>query len=253
MTVTELARDENRIMTVDARVRRSTLTRTAKPIDPRAQQGALARDRARARAGASASGCRAARSTARAACRRTRGRATRRRRSPCAICSRGAARSRRDALDGVTISGGEPFEQPDGAARAARRPRRVAARARRSTSTSSATAAIRCARSRSDHARPARAARRDHPRALRRRPAARQRLARLAQPAARAAVRARPRALRRRTSTRRADAHGKRMQAAVEGGRVWMIGIPGRGDMARGRGAVREPRARRSTEVSWRR
>lgn len=44
----------------------------------------------------------------------------------------------------------------------------------------------------------------------------------------------------------------KRMQAAVEGGRVWMIGIPARGDMA----AVEALCASRGvalTEVSWRR
>ena len=49
-----------------------------------------------------------------------------------------------------------------------------------------------------------------------------------------------------------ADAEGKRMQAAVEGGRVWMIGIPGRGDMA----AVEALCANRGlalTKVSWRR
>lgn len=44
----------------------------------------------------------------------------------------------------------------------------------------------------------------------------------------------------------------KRMQAAVEGGRVWMIGIPGRGDMA----AVERLCASRGltlAQVSWRR
>jgi anaerobic ribonucleoside-triphosphate reductase activating protein len=49
-----------------------------------------------------------------------------------------------------------------------------------------------------------------------------------------------------------ADAGGKRIQAAVEGGRVWMIGIPGRGDMA----AVEALCASRGvalTKVSWRR
>ncbi|MCC7328328.1 MAG: 4Fe-4S cluster-binding domain-containing protein [Burkholderiales bacterium] len=49
-----------------------------------------------------------------------------------------------------------------------------------------------------------------------------------------------------------ADGQGKRMQAAVEGGRVWMIGIPGRGDMA----AVETLCASRGlalTHVSWRR
>lgn len=49
-----------------------------------------------------------------------------------------------------------------------------------------------------------------------------------------------------------ADAHGKRMQAAVEGKRVWMIGIPGRGDMA----AIESLCAARGlalTDVSWRR
>lgn len=48
------------------------------------------------------------------------------------------------------------------------------------------------------------------------------------------------------------DANGKRMQAAVEGGRIWMIGIPDRGDMAR----VEELCASRGLtleKVSWRR
>ena len=48
------------------------------------------------------------------------------------------------------------------------------------------------------------------------------------------------------------ESGGKRMQAAVEGGRVWMIGIPGRGDMA----AVETLCASRGltlTKVSWRR
>ncbi|MCC6869689.1 MAG: radical SAM protein [Burkholderiales bacterium] len=44
----------------------------------------------------------------------------------------------------------------------------------------------------------------------------------------------------------------KRMQAAVEGGRVWMIGIPGRGDMARVE-ALCAQRGLSLTEVSWRR
>jgi anaerobic ribonucleoside-triphosphate reductase activating protein len=49
-----------------------------------------------------------------------------------------------------------------------------------------------------------------------------------------------------------AAADGKRMQAAVEGGRVWLIGIPGRGDMA----AVESLCASRGLalkQVSWRR
>lgn len=44
----------------------------------------------------------------------------------------------------------------------------------------------------------------------------------------------------------------KRMQATVEGGRVWMIGIPGRGDMARVE-ALCASRGLALTEVSWRR
>ncbi|MBK9116003.1 MAG: radical SAM protein [Betaproteobacteria bacterium] len=47
-------------------------------------------------------------------------------------------------------------------------------------------------------------------------------------------------------------ADGKRMQAAIEGGRVWLIGIPDRGDMA----AVESLCASRGlalTQVSWRR
>ena len=49
-----------------------------------------------------------------------------------------------------------------------------------------------------------------------------------------------------------ADAGAKRMQVAVEGGRVWMIGVPARGDMARLE-AVCESRGVRLAEVSWRR
>jgi anaerobic ribonucleoside-triphosphate reductase activating protein len=48
-----------------------------------------------------------------------------------------------------------------------------------------------------------------------------------------------------------ADA-GKRMQATVEGGRVWMIRIPGRGDMAAVE-ALCASRGLTLTEVSWRR
>jgi len=49
-----------------------------------------------------------------------------------------------------------------------------------------------------------------------------------------------------------AEGAGKRMQASVEGGRVWMIGIPARGDMD----AVESLCASRGlalTQVSWRR
>ena len=49
-----------------------------------------------------------------------------------------------------------------------------------------------------------------------------------------------------------ADAHGKRMQAAVDGKRVWMIGIPGRGDMAAVEALCAE-RGLALTDVSWRR
>ncbi len=48
------------------------------------------------------------------------------------------------------------------------------------------------------------------------------------------------------------DAGGKRMQAAVEGGRVWMIGIPGRGDMAQVE-ALCASRGLALSKVSWRR
>jgi anaerobic ribonucleoside-triphosphate reductase activating protein len=48
------------------------------------------------------------------------------------------------------------------------------------------------------------------------------------------------------------EAEGKRMQAAVEGGRVWMIGIPGRGDMAAVE-ALCATRGLALTKVSWRR
>ena len=49
-----------------------------------------------------------------------------------------------------------------------------------------------------------------------------------------------------------AGAGGKRMQAAVEGGRVWMIGIPERGDMARVE-ALCASRGLALYKVSWRR
>jgi anaerobic ribonucleoside-triphosphate reductase activating protein len=49
-----------------------------------------------------------------------------------------------------------------------------------------------------------------------------------------------------------APADDKRMQATVEGGRVWMIGIPGRGDMAAVE-ALCASRGLTLTEVSWRR
>ncbi len=49
-----------------------------------------------------------------------------------------------------------------------------------------------------------------------------------------------------------ADTGGKRMQLAVEGGRVWMIGIPGRGDMA-AMEALCASRGLALTQVSWRR
>ncbi len=52
--------------------------------------------------------------------------------------------------------------------------------------------------------------------------------------------------------TEAADAAGKRMQATVEAGRVWMIGIPGRGDMAAVE-ALCASRGLTLTEVSWRR
>ena len=45
---------------------------------------------------------------------------------------------------------------------------------------------------------------------------------------------------------------GKRMQAAVEGGRVWMIGIPARGDMERVE-ALCASRGLTLEKVSWRR
>ena len=49
-----------------------------------------------------------------------------------------------------------------------------------------------------------------------------------------------------------ADRGGKRMQAAIEGGRVWMIGIPARGDMQRVEALCQE-RGLALTQVSWRR
>jgi anaerobic ribonucleoside-triphosphate reductase activating protein len=45
---------------------------------------------------------------------------------------------------------------------------------------------------------------------------------------------------------------GKRMQAAIEGGKVWMIGIPARGDMARVEALCAE-RGLALEKVSWRR
>ena len=49
-----------------------------------------------------------------------------------------------------------------------------------------------------------------------------------------------------------ADTGEKRMQAAVEGGRIWMIGIPARGDMARVE-ALCASRGLTLDKVSWRR
>ena len=49
-----------------------------------------------------------------------------------------------------------------------------------------------------------------------------------------------------------ADAAGKRMQVAVEGGRVWMIGIPARDDMERVEALCAE-RGLALERVSWRR
>ncbi len=49
-----------------------------------------------------------------------------------------------------------------------------------------------------------------------------------------------------------ADGERKRMQAAIDGGRVWMIGIPGRGDMAAVE-ALCASRGLALTKVSWRR
>jgi anaerobic ribonucleoside-triphosphate reductase activating protein len=49
-----------------------------------------------------------------------------------------------------------------------------------------------------------------------------------------------------------ADRDGKRMQMAVEGGRVWMIGIPARGDMERVE-ALCAARGLALSKVSWRR
>ena len=45
---------------------------------------------------------------------------------------------------------------------------------------------------------------------------------------------------------------GKRMQAAIDGGRIWMIGIPVRGDMARVE-ALCASRGLTLDKVSWRR
>jgi anaerobic ribonucleoside-triphosphate reductase activating protein len=49
-----------------------------------------------------------------------------------------------------------------------------------------------------------------------------------------------------------AEAVGKRMQTAVEGGRIWMIGIPARGDMERIE-ALCASRGLKLEGVSWRR
>lgn len=48
------------------------------------------------------------------------------------------------------------------------------------------------------------------------------------------------------------EAGGKRMQTAIEGGRIWMIGIPDRGDMARVE-ALCASRGLTLEKVSWRR
>lgn len=49
-----------------------------------------------------------------------------------------------------------------------------------------------------------------------------------------------------------ADSGGKRMQTAIEGGRIWMIGIPDRGDMAKAE-ALCASRGLTLEKVSWRR
>ena len=49
-----------------------------------------------------------------------------------------------------------------------------------------------------------------------------------------------------------AAAAGKRMQVAIDGGRIWMIGIPARGDMARVE-ALCADRGLSLEQVSWRR
>ncbi len=46
--------------------------------------------------------------------------------------------------------------------------------------------------------------------------------------------------------------YGKQMQVAVDGGRVWMIGIPGRGDMEKLE-ALCQARGIAMGQVSWRR
>ena len=100
-----------------ARLKRHAATRAR--ATHRAQQGALAGHRARPGPAHRPVGAGLHDPLPAAACRRTRGRATRRRRSRSTSSSRGAASVAGDALDGVTISGGEPFDQPAGAARAA--------------------------------------------------------------------------------------------------------------------------------------
>ena len=135
-------------------------------------------------------------------------------------------------LDGVTISGGEPFEQPDGLRALARCARTPGGATRDLDFDILCYSGYPLARLQRHHA--ALLALLDaiipepfvdgKPLTHLWRGSANQPLVPLSHARARTLC-----SVRRRD----ADSGGKRMQVAVEGGRVWMIGIPARGDMAR--------------------
>ena len=151
--------------------------------------------------------------------------------------------------DGVTISGGEPFEQP-----AALRALLTGLHGWRRTKPGLRHPLLQRpppADSRAQAPEAPGAARCRDPGAVRRRPAAGPRVAGFGKPAADAADRARACAL--RGVRRRPGRRGRQADAGgLEGGRVWLIGIPGRGDMA----VVESLCASRGLalkQVSWRR
>jgi len=153
-------------------------------------------------------------------------------------------------VDGVTISGGEPFDQPIALATLLRALDAWRARARLDFD-------ILCY---SGH--PLRTLERDHPRTLALLDAVipepyvdRLPLAHVWRGSSNQTLvplSARGRARYAAFVDAPADAAGRKMQVSVEGGRVWMIGIPARGDMARVE-ALCAARGLTLEKVSWRR
>ena len=155
-----------------------------------------------------------------------------------------------DALDGVTISGGEPFEQPEALAALLRALDAWRRRARLDFD-------LLCY-----SGYPLRALERDHAPILAlldavipepyvdRLPLTRVWRGSSNQPLVPLSARGRARYA--AFVDAPADAAGKKMQVSVEGGRVWMIGIPERGDMARVE-ALCASRGLTLEKVSWRR